>query len=37
MLLTSQTNPKNKKYVAKLCKFVGFDLETTNKILTNNI
>ena len=35
MLLTSQTNSKNKKYVLELCKFVGFDLETTNKILTN--
>ena len=35
MLLTSQTNSKNKTYVTELCKIVGFDLETTNKILTN--
>ena len=35
LLLTIQTNPKNKTYVAELCRIVGFDLETTNKILTN--
>ena len=35
LLLTIQTNPKNKTYVTELCKIVGFDLETTNKILTN--
>ena len=35
LLLTIQTNPKNKTYVAELCKIVGFDLDTTNKILTN--
>ena len=35
MLLTSQTNSKNKTYVTELCKIVGFDLETTNKILSN--
>ena len=35
LLLTIQTNQKNKTYVAELCKIVGFDMETTNKILTN--
>ena len=35
LLLTIQTNPKNKTYVTELCRMVGFDLETTNKILTN--
>ena len=35
LLLNIQCNPKNKTYVAELCKIVGFDLETTNKILTN--
>ena len=35
LLLTIQTNPKNKTYVTELCRIVGFDLETTNKILTN--
>ena len=35
LLLTIQCNPKNKTYVAELCRIVGFDLETTNKILTN--
>ena len=34
LLLTIQCNPKNKTYVAELCRIVGFDLETTNKILT---
>ena len=35
LLLTIQCNPKNKTYVAELCRIVGFDLETTNKILNN--
>jgi hypothetical protein len=35
LLLTIQTNPNNKAYVTELCRMVGFDLETTNKILTN--
>ena len=35
LLLTIQCNPKNKTYVTELCKIVGFDLETTNKIITN--
>ena len=35
LLLTIQVNPKNKTYVVELCKIVGFDLETTNKILNN--
>ena len=35
LLLTIQCNPKNKTYVNELCKIVGFDNETTNKILTN--
>ena len=35
LLLTIQCNPKNKTYVSELCRIVGFDLETTNKILTN--
>ena len=35
LLLTIQCNPKNKTYVAELCKIVGFDIETTNKIITN--
>jgi hypothetical protein len=30
-----QVNPKNKTYVSELCKIVGFDMETTNKILNN--
>ena len=28
-------NYNNKTYVAELCRIVGFDLETTNKILNN--
>ena len=35
LLLTIQCTPKNKTYVTELCKIVGFDLDTTNKILTN--
>lgn len=35
LLLTIQCTPKNKTYVNELCKIVGFDLETTNKIITN--
>ena len=35
LLLTISTTPKNKAYVTELCRIVGFDLETTNKILTN--
>ena len=35
LLLTVQCTPKNKTYITELCKIVGFDLETTNKILTN--
>ena len=35
LLLTIQCNQKNKTYVTELCKIVGFDLETTNKIITN--
>ena len=35
LLLNIQCNPKNKTYVTELCRIVGFDLETTNKILTN--
>ena len=35
LLLTIQVNIKNKAYVNELCKIVGFDLETTNKILNN--
>ena len=35
LLLTIQCNPKNKTYVNELCKIVGFDSETTNKIITN--
>ena len=35
LLLNVQVGPKNKTYVNKLCKIVGFDLETTNKILNN--
>ena len=30
-----QVNQKNKVYVSELCKIVGFDSETTNKILNN--
>ena len=35
LLLNVQVGPKNKTYVTELCKLVGFDLETTNKILNN--
>ena len=35
LLLNISTTPKNKTYVNELCRIVGFDLETTNKILTN--
>ena len=35
LLLTIQVNPKNKTYVIELCKLVGFNLESTNKILNN--
>ena len=35
LLLNVQVGPKNKNYVTQLCKLVGFDLETTNKILNN--
>ena len=35
LLLTVQCTPKNKTYITELCKIVGFDLETSNKILTN--
>jgi len=35
LLLNVQVGPKNKTYVSELCKIVGFDLETTNKILNN--
>ena len=34
MLLNNETNQKN-TYIRELCDLVGFDLETTNKILTN--
>ena len=37
LLLTIKTNKKNKEYVTELCRILGFDLETTNKILTNKI
>ena len=35
LLLTLQCTPKNKTYVTELCRIVGFDLEMTNKIITN--
>ena len=35
LLLNVQVGPKNKTYVNELCRIVGFDLETTNKILNN--
>jgi hypothetical protein len=35
LLLNVQVGSKNKTYVNQLCKLVGFDLETTNKILNN--
>ena len=35
LLLNINCNPKNKVYVSELCKIVGFDHETTNKILAN--
>ena len=35
LLLTIQVNPKNKTYIIDLCKLVGFDLKSTNKILNN--
>ena len=35
LLSTIQVSHKNKTYVAEICKLVGFDLETTNKILNN--
>ena len=35
LLFTIQCNPKNKTYVQELCRIVGFDLETTNKIVNN--
>ena len=35
LLLTIQCTPKNKTYVVELCRIVGFDLETTNKIVNN--
>ena len=35
LLLTIQVNPKNRTYVTELCRIVGFDDETTNKILNN--
>ena len=35
LLLTIQCNPKNKTYVTEICRIVGFDMETTNKIVTN--
>ena len=35
LLLNIYCNPKNKTYVTELCKIVGFDLETTNKIVNN--
>ena len=35
LLLTLQCTPKNKTYVTELCRMVGFDLEMTNKIVTN--
>ena len=34
-LFTKYFNWKNKTYVNELCKIVGFDSETTNKIITN--
>ena len=35
LLFTIQCTPKNKTYVTELCRMVGFDLEMTNKIVTN--
>ncbi len=35
LLVTSQCTAKNKTYVTELCRLVGFDLETTNKIVNN--
>ena len=35
LLFNIQCNPKNKTFISELCKMVGFDFETTNKILTN--
>ena len=35
LLLTIKCNPKNKTYITELCRIVGFDLDTTNKIVTN--
>ena len=35
LLTTIQVNQKNKTYVSELCKMVGFDVETSNKILNN--
>ena len=35
LLLTIQCTPKNTTYVTELCRIVGFDLETTNKIVNN--
>ena len=36
ILLTNQMNQKHKTYVRELCNLIGFDLETTNKILANS-
>jgi len=35
LLLNVQVGPNNKNYISQLYKLVGFDLETTNKILNN--
>ena len=35
LLLNIYCNPKNKTYISELCKIVGFDADTTNKILNN--
>ena len=35
LLLTIKCNPKNKTYITELCRIVGFDLDTTNKIVAN--
>lgn len=35
LLMSIQCNSKNKNYITELCRIVGFDKETTNKILNN--
>ena len=37
LLLNIKCETKNKTYVTELCRIVGFDLDTTNKIVSNKV